>query len=301
MKKYLKWGCLFAIVALLCGCGVVLSMHEKSASQKKQEKVQSEEVKKTKEESAPSESEKEVEVEEPESSNPEETEEELTEPANEETAEELVYPLTYQDNSCNITVYKENYAGSTVYGAHVQLSDYSRFFGEYLGGQVLSSVASDKILAINGDWASPNGYTEIRNGRVIVQSNVPEGAYSASNGRLWYAQNGYGGATETFCFGPAFLINGSVIGNGGGSGAQRTFIGTNGTPGDLWLCVSDGRYVDGTSAGLTQLQSAQYLQSKGCTFGVPLDGGGSSEMIFQGHILNAIDSERPLNDALYIQ
>ena len=213
----------------------------------------------------------------------------------------LSYPLTYSDATASITVYKENYNGSNVYAAHVQLSDYSRFYGAYLGGQVLSSVASDKILAINGDWAAPNGYTLIRNGQMIVQSNMPEGAYSAYNGLLWYGQSGYDGATETFCFGPAFLMNGSVIGGNMSSRAQRTFIGTTGVPGDLWLCVTDGRYVDGYSAGLTEYECAVYLQSKGCTFGVPLDGGGSTEMIFRGQILNSVASERPLSDALFIK
>lgn len=209
------------------------------------------------------------------------------------------YPMTYSDGGVNITIYKEWYGDSNVYAAHVVMSDYSRFRGEYLGGQYLSSAANGVVLAINGDWASPNGYTEIRGGNVICETNVPEGAYSADTGELWYAQRGYSGATETFCFGPAFLIDGSICNTGSGGAAQRTFIGTNGTPGDLWLVVSDGRGFGG-SVGLSPYECAAYLQSKGCTFGVPLDGGGSTEMIFQGQILNAIDGERALNDALYI-
>lgn len=213
------------------------------------------------------------------------------------------YPKSYSNGSVSVTVSREWYGSAYVYAAHVRLSDYSKFRGEYLGGQYLSSAASrnNAILAINGDWASPNGYTEIRGGQVICQTNMPEGAYSASNGLLWYGQNGYGGATETFCFGPAFLLNGGITGPSGGGRAQRTFIGTNGNPGDLWLCVSDGRYNDGASAGLTPYECAAFLQSKGCTFGVPLDGGGSSEIIFQGQILNGASAgERALNDALYV-
>lgn len=210
---------------------------------------------------------------------------------------------TYSDNGVTITVNKEWYGNAYVYAAHVTMSDYSRFRGEYLGGQRLSKAASrnNAILAINGDWASPNGYTEIRGGNVVVQSNMPEGAYSTSNGLLWYAQNGYEGATETFCFGPAFLMDGNIVSAPDNGRAQRTFIGTNGNAGDLWLCVSDGRHNDGESAGLTPYQCAEFLKSKGCTFGVPLDGGGSSEMIFQGEIINsAKGNERSLNDALYI-
>ncbi len=210
---------------------------------------------------------------------------------------------SYSDGGVTITVNKEWYENAYVYAAHVTMSDYNRFRGEYLGGQVLSKAASrnNAILAINGDWASPNGYTEIRGGNVIVQSNMPEGAYSTGNGLLWYGQSGYDGATETFCFGPAFLMESNIVSAPDNGRAQRTFIGTNGNAGDLWLCVSDGRYNDGESAGLTPYQCAAFLQSKGCTFGVPLDGGGSSEMVFLGEIINAANgNERSLNDALYI-
>jgi exopolysaccharide biosynthesis protein len=78
-------------------------------------------------------------------------------------------------------------------------------------------------------------------------------------------------------------LGGTVYGDPNStSRAQRTFIGTNGAPGDIWVCVSDGRYNDGKSAGLNGYQCASYLKSKGCIFGIPLDGGGSSTMYFNG-------------------
>jgi exopolysaccharide biosynthesis protein len=66
-----------------------------------------------------------------------------------------------------------------------------------------------------------------------------------------------------------------------------SFVGTNGNAGDIWMCVSDGCYNDGESAGLTGNQCMRYLKSKGCTFGVNLDGGGSSTMYFNGSVMNA--------------
>jgi exopolysaccharide biosynthesis protein len=88
--------------------------------------------------------------------------------------------------------------------------------------------------------------------------------------------------------------------NSDSSRAQRTFIGTNGDPGDLWVVVSDGRYNDGESAGLTYRQTGEYLISKGCTFGLCLDGGGSSTMYFDGEVLNASkDNERAVVDFVY--
>jgi hypothetical protein len=65
--------------------------------------------------------------------------------------------------------------------------------------------------------------------------------------------------TDTFCFGPPNLVNSVVLGTNSGARAQRTFIGTNGQPGDLWIVVSDGRYNDGESAGLTWYEGAEYL------------------------------------------
>ena len=100
-----------------------------------------------------------------------------------------------------------------------------------------------------------------------------------------------GTVTDTFQFGPCFLLDGKIIGDKNStSRAQRTFIGTNGKAGDIWLCVSDGRYNDGKSAGLNAYECATYLQSKGCTLGIPLDGGGSSTMYFNGQVLNAAKS-----------
>ena len=107
--------------------------------------------------------------------------------------------------------------------------------------------------------------------------------------------------TDSFNFGPPLLVNGSVTGSGGGR-AQRTFIGTNGAPGDIWLVVSDGRKNDGESAGLTYGEMGSYLKSKGCTFGVPLDGGGSSTMYFNGKVLNAArNGQRAVVDFVYFK
>ena len=79
-------------------------------------------------------------------------------------------------------------------------------------------------------------------------------------------------------------------------------MGTNGKAGDIWLCVSDGRYNDGESAGLTYLECGQYLQTKGCTFTLPLDGGGSSTMVFEGEVLNAEKGhERAVVDFVYFR
>ena len=226
------------------------------------------------------------------------------------------YPKVYQDATCTITVYKEWWNNAYVYAAHIQYSDYDRLWvecakGKYNSGTETTSNAAKRvgaILAINGDYATPGngagGYAIARKGVVCNDKKTyPEGVYNSNAGILLYGQSkGISGqqlstlvkagtVTDTFQFGPCFLLDGKIIGDKNStSRAQRTFIGTNGKAGDIWLCVSDGRYNDGKSAGLNAYECATYLQSKGCTLGIPLDGGGSSTMYFNGQVLNAAKS-----------
>ena len=238
------------------------------------------------------------------------------------------YPLTYTDNTATITVYKEWYKNAWCYAAHLQFTDYTRFgtncaYNSYGSYETTSHAGSrlGAIVAINGDYASPNlDYIVVRGGKIVNGGSratwVPA-IYSKYNGKLLSAWEtggtpGIAGAnvtelvnaglfTDSFNFGPPILAGGSNLGSGG-SRAQRTFIGTNGAPGDIWLVVSDGRYNDGESAGLTYSEMASYLQSKGCTFGVPLDGGGSSTMYFNGKVLNAARSgQRSVVDFVYFK
>lgn len=95
-------------------------------------------------------------------------------------------------------------------------------------------------------------------------------------------------------------MNGEIAPSGGGR-AQRTFIGTNGAPGDIWIVVTEGRGSDGVSAGLTMQECAEFLKAKGCTFGIPLDGGGSTTMVFNGMRLNHVSSERAVVDFVYFR
>lgn len=234
----------------------------------------------------------------------------------------ISYPLTHSDSTSNITITKEKYAGTWCYIAHVTFTDYSRFGtscgrGVYGGSETTSSAAArlGAILTINGDWAAPQlGYRVARSGQVCNDGSCwSEGVYSRANGILAYpgdigiqGQNlgslvAAGTVSDTFQFGPTFLRNGAVIGSNGGGRAQRTFIGTSGAPGDIWMVVTEGRYSDGVSAGLTYTECAQLLQSKGCTFGVPLDGGGSSTMVFKGMRLNSVSSERSVVDFVYFR
>jgi uncharacterized protein YgiM (DUF1202 family) len=241
------------------------------------------------------------------------------------------YPIHYSDSTCTITIYKEWYKNAYVYAAHIQFTDYRRFGtacanGKYNNGYETTSHAAKRlgaIFAVNGCYSSPNlDYTVVRSGKIWNGSGRATfwcpAIYSFNNGKFLCAYDsnptpGISGGqidelvtsglvTDTFCFGPPSLANGKVLGKNGGARAQRTFIGTNGNAGDLWVCVSDGRYNDGKSAGLTGYEAAKYLQTKGCTFGVHLDGGGSSTMVWNGKVLNAArGNQRSVVDFVYFK
>lgn len=227
------------------------------------------------------------------------------------------YPKVYEDAGVKITIYKiTGYGGgnTTCYVADVQLTDYSRFFtacgkNKY-GGQSGTQAAAklqNAVLAINGCYSAPYlDYTVVRRGVIYNGANrnlcLPA-VYSSKTGlfsNVWEGQRNdlagkkvqdlvdAGLVTDTFCFGPPILVDGVVTGGTSGGRAQRTFIGTDGKPGHLLLCVSNGRYSDGVSAGLTYKEMGQLMKDYGCNFGIPLDGGGSSTMVFKGQVLNQL-------------
>lgn len=241
------------------------------------------------------------------------------------------YPMEFADESCSITIYREWMEDAWVYAAHLKFTDYSRLVtacanGSYNNGCETTSDAAKRLgalFAVNGCYSAPYlNYCVVRNGLVCNGADrnlyVPA-VYSSRSGLLlsawemggavevvgknltWLVEQGL--VTDTFCFGPPGLQNGVITDVSlSGARAQRTFIGTNGEPGDIWVCVSDGRYNDGESAGLLGNQCMRYLQSKGCIFGVNLDGGGSSTMYFEGKVLNAAaECERAVVDFLYFK
>ncbi len=254
------------------------------------------------------------------------TESDTTEP----TKPAVQYPLSYSDESATITITREWFEDAWCYIAHLQFSDYTRFGtdcanGAYDNGYETTSNAAHRlgaIFAVNGCGSAPFlDYPVIRSGVLCNGSGrnllVPA-VYSSTNGLLQSAwETGgtdgiagvtidelveTGAVTDTFSFGPPILANGTVVAGSDDSRAQRNFIGTNGNPGDIWIIISEGRYMDGESAGLTYSQCARLLVEKGCTFGVPLDGGGACTMVFQGEVLNsAAGRERSLVDFVYFK
>ena len=210
---------------------------------------------------------------------------------------------TYTSPSGSIVITKEKYQNVNVYAAHLTFTDYSRFKTIYHASATTSKAAAltNAIFCVNGSAEKLNGGGEMHD-RIIPDFSITKSCtpalYSQDTGRLFA---GFGSkyenwslvrirdekiATDTLGFGNAYLKNGQVIGSQGGSRRPRTFIGTNEKPGDIWICVAEGDGINGGGAGLTGYDCATILKSKGCTLGYPMDGGGSSTMVFQGEVLN---------------
>jgi exopolysaccharide biosynthesis protein len=123
------------------------------------------------------------------------------------------------------------------------------------------------------------------------------------------------GVWNTLSFGPALLNNGEIIsgidsveidtnfGNHSVQGSQpRTGVGIISANHYVFI-VADGRNA-GYSNGVTMSEFAQIFKDLGCMTAYNLDGGGSSEMVFMGNIVNTPcnknGSERGTSDILYI-
>lgn len=225
------------------------------------------------------------------------------------------YPLTYHDDTVDIKIDKVWHDLSWVYVCQVQLTDYTRFYTYCANGKWGSTSSTSKaakqtnaILATNGCYSKP-GLNEhvVRRGTILSGASTPcnvpavyswyTGLFSspakagASKISTTDAVN-QGLVTDTFCFGPALPIGNTPSVFSATARSQLTFLGSDGTPGKIIWCVSEGRKVDGVSSGLTFKGAAEVLEHYGCTFGVPLDGGGSSTLVFQGRILNHVSPER---------
>lgn len=237
------------------------------------------------------------------------------------------WPKGYYDETCRITIYREWHYNAWCYIAHLEFSDYSRF-GSVLAHdkrgayETTSSVGKrlGAILCVNGpyNWGElKNAYAIVRSGIVYNDINIHEDLciYNSATGMLKNAGElgiarklastmvSEGLVTDTFKFWNSTIVkNGENVSDSGTSRAQRTFIATNEKPGDIYVIVSEGRYVDGASIGLTLDECAKVVLSLDCTYGVMLDGGGSSTMYFNGIVLNsAKKNERAVVDFVYFK
>jgi exopolysaccharide biosynthesis protein len=192
--------------------------------------------------------------------------------------------------------------------------------------QYVSQMATNNnaILAINGDYYGfRSDGIMIRDGVIYRDDPAREGLAIYSDGTMKvYDETSTSaeqlledGVYNTLSFGPALLDNGEIVsgidsaevdtnfGNHSIQGNQpRTGIGII-SQNHFVFVVADGRN-EGYSNGVTLTDFAQIFKDLGCTTAYNLDGGGSSEMVFMGNIVNTPSnsngSERGTSDILYI-
>lgn len=237
------------------------------------------------------------------------------------------FPVSYSDESCSITVERKWYEDAWCYIAKLKFSEYDRFGtssanGTYLNGYETTSHFAERcgaVFAVNGDYSCPEtGNTSVRSGIVNTDKTCCSwlpAIYNSNTGVFNSPTNlGITGAdfdtlvkegkmTDTFSFWAFSVVkDGEVVEVEDSARAQRTLIGSNGNAGEIIVVVSEGRYVDGESAGLTYKQCGRLMKELGCTIAVPLDGGGSSTMYFNGKVLNsAKGNERAVRDFVYFK
>ena len=240
---------------------------------------------------------------------------------------------TSDDADIAITTYTQGSGDDTVtyYVADLDLSDptvlRSAFANNQFGENITALVsetaeANGAILAVNGDYYGfRSSGIVIRNGVVYRDDGVREGLVFYRDGTVAVydettttaAELLADGAWNTLSFGPAIVEGGAAvdgideveidtnIGNHSIQGEQpRTAIGVT-ADGHVLIVVVDGR-DPGYSRGVTMTELADILVSLGATTAYNLDGGGSSELWFDGEVVNQPSNggERATSDILYV-
>lgn len=240
---------------------------------------------------------------------------------------------TSDDASIEITTHTQGTGDDTVtyYVADIELGDATRLrsafaqnqFGENIT-DLVSNIATDNgaVFAVNGD------YYGFRDSGIVIRNGVVYRDQGAREGLVFYEDGSVAvydetettaadlladGAWNTLSFGPAIVEDGAAvagigdveidtnIGNHSIQGEQpRTAIGVI-DDNHLVIVVVDGRDT-GYSRGVTMTELADIMVSLGATAAYNLDGGGSSEMWFNGEVVNQPSNggERATSDILYL-
>jgi len=240
---------------------------------------------------------------------------------------------TSDDTSISISKVTQGSGDDTVtyYVADVTIDDATQLRSAFADNQfgenitdLVSTVATDNdaVLAINGD------YYGFRDSGIVIRNGVVYRDDPARTGLAVYADGSMkvydetatsadellaDGVWQTLSFGPALVTGGEVVsgiddveidtnvGNHSIQGEQpRTAIGIIDENHFVFVVV-DGRDT-GYSRGVTMTELAGIMQGLGATEAYNLDGGGSSELWFNGEVVNQPSNggERATSDILYI-
>ena len=241
------------------------------------------------------------------------------------------YDYEYQDQYRSIAIKKVSENDITYFVVDVQITDPS-YFQIALSGdkpygslEPVSSIASrsNAILAINSDDYGTHKYgTIIRNGELIRANTTTRNMLIIDqNGDMSVISDRKGEKPKTLSqkllsenvwqtleFGPELVRDGQavnfnrafdVISTRSTRREPRTAIGQIDTLHYI-IIIADGRQ-DGYSVGMTLPELQQLFVQYGAKTAMNLDGGGSTELWFQGKILNspAGGQERYVSDIIF--
>ena len=240
---------------------------------------------------------------------------------------------TSDDTSISISKVTQGSGDDTVtyYVADVTIDDATQLRSAFADNQfgenitdLVSTIATDNdaVLAINGD------YYGFRDSGIVIRNGVVYRDDPARTGLAIYTDGSMrvydetsttadelvaDGVWQTLSFGPPLVTDGEVVsgiddveidtnvGNHSIQGEQpRTAIGVIDENHFVFVVV-DGRET-GYSRGVTMTELAEIMQGLGATEAYNLDGGGSSELWFNGEVVNQPSNggERATSDILYI-
>lgn len=235
------------------------------------------------------------------------------------------YPMYYYDLNTSIEITKEYYAGAECFVAHIITNDPLALKTTYgpdgFGSHYpMSEVFNyrNAIFMCNADYSDYSGTRWnpiVRDGQIINSVSIPTGVNRTlginNEGHLYEVRHQLEGEIEnnglrdtwTFYFGFTIMDGERVVKNDSVK-HPRTFMGEvlrDDGKLEYYLVVADGRRSD--SIGLCHDEEGEFLFAKGCYTAYNLDGGGSSEMMFDGKILNqpSDGQERWDHDFIYFE
>lgn len=164
---------------------------------------------------------------------------------------------------------------------------------EICGGKYYKGIVGSDKVSGGATYSSKTGIltTGLKQKGVTSGMTLKEAAERKLISDTFHGDMGY-----------ALLLNKELLGSRKDTHyRQRTFIGTNGKPGNFWIVVCNGDMADKWSKGLNTYGEGHILKKLGCSYGYNLDGGGSSTMVFRGKTVNQQTQLRKCYDALYVK
>ncbi len=227
---------------------------------------------------------------------------------------------SYQSDNIRIAIREDRLINTTFFVADIYVRKLEYFTTALVDDKVggnhhdythNTAAAVDALFAVNGDYCgNRHEGVVIRNGK-LYRDELNEDTcvlYADGTMKTFSKDTTSGekhlesGAVQLWSFGPA-LLDGGKVRNDFTEGIKtvnpRTLIGYV-APGHYVIVVVDGRQE--YSVGMTLHECSDLMASLGCSVAYNLDGGQSSEMVFQGQIINKpTDGGRHCSDIVYIK